>query len=295
MARSELNSTHIQMRLSIELNTVGRMASGRSGPDPASPNLSYLGEEAALKSFFATVDRIVADNPVAVPRLMELAGKARSTPPLSPAEAEELKGLQVQALRQGRAVGSVLGFFLKLRPYPMLEEIRRKAKLFQPAFGPVLVVDGNTVREVFERDQDFTVEPYGVEMTKVMSPQHNGGFSTFVLSTDDSAVYEPDKRLLTLVCNRGDADRIVNLVHEECVRRVGESVAVARASGAMTIDVVDSIGRFVPVVVGHKYLGVPVATQPGSFELTPEMLTYYGSPDRWSGGDSPPEKRRRHP
>ena len=53
------------MRLSIELNTVGRMASGRSGPDPASPNLSYLGEEAALKSFFATVDRIVADNPVA--------------------------------------------------------------------------------------------------------------------------------------------------------------------------------------------------------------------------------------
>ena len=80
------------------------------------------------------------------------------------------------------------------------------------------------------------------------------------------------------MCNRGDADRIVNLVHEECVRRVGESVAVARASGAMTIDVVDSIGRFVPVVVGHKYLGVPVATQPGSFELTPEMLTYYGSP-----------------
>jgi cytochrome P450 len=265
------------MRLSIELNTVGRMASGRSGPDPASPNLSYLGEEAALKSFFATVDRIVADNPVAVPRLVELAGKARSTP-LSPAEAEELKGLQVQALRQGRAVGSVLGFFLKLRPYQMLEEIRRKAKVFQPAFGPVLVVEGNTVREVFERDQDFTVEPYGVEMTKVMSPQHNGGFSTFVLSTDDSAVYEPDKRLLTLVCNRGDADRIVNLVHEECVRRVGESVAVARASGALTIDVVDSIGRFVPVVVGHKYLGVPVAAQPGSFELTPEMLTYYGSP-----------------
>ena len=166
------------MRLSIELNTVGRLASGRSGPDPASPNLSYLGEEAALKSFFETVERIVADNPVAVPRLMELAGKARSTP-LSPAEAEELKGLQVQALRQGRAVGSVLGFFLKLRPYQMLEEIRRKAKLFQPAFGPVLVVEGNTVREVFERDQDFTVEPYGVEMTKVMSPQHNGGSKRF--------------------------------------------------------------------------------------------------------------------
>ena len=52
------------------------------------------------------------------------------------------------------------------------------------------------MRDVLERDQEFTVEPYGVEMMKVMSPAHNGGFSTFVLSTDDNAVYEPDKRLL---------------------------------------------------------------------------------------------------
>jgi cytochrome P450 len=265
------------MRLSIELNTFGRSTSARAGADPSMPNLSYLGDEQALRSFFTTMDRIVADNPVAVARLMELGAKARTTA-LSPAEAEELQQLQVQALRQGRAVGSAIGFFLKLKPYAMLEEIRRRAKLYQPAFGPVLVVDGATVREVFERDQDFTVEPYGVEMTKVMSPQHNGGFSTFVLSTDDNAVYEPDKRLLMLVCNRGDADRIVDVVHQECVRRVGEAVAVARASGAMTIDIVDSVARFVPVVVGHKYLGVPVAAQPGTFELTPEMLTYYGSP-----------------
>jgi hypothetical protein len=30
--------------------------------------------------------------------------------------------------------------------------------------------------------------------------------------------------------------------------------------------------------LGHRYLGVPVADQPGSFELSPEMLTYYGTP-----------------
>ena len=175
------------MRLSIELNTEGAVKSGRFAADPATPNLAFLAEPSALQSFFATVDRIVADNPVDGSRLVALAGKARSTG-LTPAETEELLVLQGQALRQGRAVGAVLGLFLKFKPYPMLEEVRKRGPLFQPAFGPVLVVDGNLVREVFERDQEFTVEPYGVEMTKVMSPQHNGGFSTFVLSTDENAV-----------------------------------------------------------------------------------------------------------
>jgi cytochrome P450 len=270
------------MRLSIELNTEGAVKSGRFAPDPATPNLAFLGEPSALQSFFATVDRLVADNPVDVARLVALASKARSTG-LTPAETEELLVLQGQAVRQGRAVGAVLGLFLKLKPYSMLEEVRQRGPFFQPAFGPVLVVDGSLVREVFERDQEFTVEPYGVEMTKVMSRRHNGGFGTFVLSTDDTTVYEPDKRLLSLVCNRADAERIVDLLHQECVRRVGAAVAAARASrpsgtGPLTIDVVESLARYVPVTLGHKYLGVPIASQTASFELTPEMLTYYGSP-----------------
>ena len=80
---------------------------------------------------------------------------------LSEAESTELQQLKLQTLRQGRAVGAVIGFFLKLRPYPMLEEIRARGKLFQPVFGPVLVVDGETVRGVLDRAQEFTVEPYG--------------------------------------------------------------------------------------------------------------------------------------
>ena len=95
----------------------------------------------ALQSFFATIDRITSDNPVAIPRLQELAGKARLGQITAP-EGQELQTLKLQAVRQGRAVAAVIGFFLKLRPYPMLEEIRKKAKLFQPAFGPVLVVEG---------------------------------------------------------------------------------------------------------------------------------------------------------
>jgi cytochrome P450 len=160
----------------------------------------------------------------------------------------------------------------------MLDEVRKRAKLFQPAFGPVLVVEGNAVRDVLERDQEFTVDPYGVEMVKVMTPAHNGGFTTFILSTDDNIAYEPDKRLLSAVCNREDAERITDIIHRDCVRRVGAALAAARASGSATIDVVQVLARYVPVTLGHKYLGVPVAPQPGSFELTPEMLTYYGSP-----------------
>jgi cytochrome P450 len=268
------------MRLSIEHNTEGARSAASALPaDPTAPNLAFLTQDlaAALSSFFSTVERIVADNPVAVPRLQELAGKARQSA-LTDAEAAELQTLKAQAVRQGRAVAAVIGFFLKFKPYAALEEIRRRGKLFQPVFGPVLVVEGNTVRDVLERDQEFTVEPYGVEMVRVMSPQQNGGFNTFVLSTDDNAVYEPDKRLLTAVCCRADAESITDLIHEDCVRRVGAAVAAARSRGELTIDVVPAIARFVPVTLGHRYLGVPVAAQAGSFGLTPEMLTCYGAP-----------------
>jgi hypothetical protein len=265
------------MRLSVEHNTETTAPRASVTPDPAAPELSFLTRDfaTALASFFDTIDRIAADNPVAIPRLQELAGKAGGAP-LTEAETQELQSLKLQALRQGRAVGAVIGFFLKFKPFPMLEEIRRKGAVFQPPFGPVLVVEGAAVRDVLERDQEFSVEPYGVEMMKVMSPAHNGGFNTFILSTDDNAVYEPDKRLLSLVCNQQDAETITELIHEECARRVAAAVAAARAAGSSTIDIVPTVARYVPVTLGHRYIGVPA--QPGSFELTPDMLTYYGAP-----------------
>jgi cytochrome P450 len=264
------------MRLSVEEHT---NAPSAAPADPTAPDISFLVREtaAALQSFFGTIDRITKDNPVAIARLQELAGKARAGQ-ITASEGEELQSLKGQAVRQGRAVGAVIGFFLKLKPYPMLEEIRKTAKLFQPAFGPVLVVEGDAVRDVLERNQEFTVDPYGVEMIKVMTPSHNGGFTTFILSTDDNASYEPDKRLLSTICNRDDADRITDIIHQDCVRRIGAALTAARVSGSSTIDIVSALARYVPVTLGHKYLGVPVADQPGSFELTPDMLTYYGEP-----------------
>jgi hypothetical protein len=267
------------MRLSVEHTSEPAAARTLVAPDPSVPDLRFLTQDfaAALRSFFDTIGRIQADNPVDIARLQALAGRARLAP-LDAADAGELQSLKLKALRQGRAVGAVIGFFLKFKPYPMLEEIRRQGAVFQPPFGPVLVVDGAAVRDVLERDQEFTVEPYGVEMMKVMSPAHNGGFNTFILSTDDNAKYEPDKRLLTAVCNREDADRITQLIHEDCVRRVAAAVDAARMNGSSTIDVVPALARYVPVTLGHRYLGVPVTPQPGSFELTPDMLTYYGTP-----------------
>ena len=267
------------MRLSVAHDSEAAASRAIATPEPTTPDLRFLTHDvaAALRSFFDTVDRIQADNPVAAERLLELAGKARLGQ-LDAADAHELQSLKLNALRQGRAVGAVIGFFLKFKPFPMLEEIRRRGAVFQPPFGPVLVVDGAAVRDLLARDQEFTVEPYGAEMTKVMSPAHNGGFSTFILSTDDNAHYEPDKRLLSAVCNRRDADTITGMIHEDCVRRVGAAVAAARKNGSSTIDVVQAIARYVPVTLGHRYLGVPVATQPGSFDLTLEMLSYYGTP-----------------
>jgi hypothetical protein len=267
------------MRLSIEHTVDGPAPREVSPSDPAAPNLGYLTGDLrdVLRSFFDAVAAVAADNPVATERLQQLVARARAAA-LTDAEGRELEGLKLQALRQGRAVGAVIALFLKLKPFAALEEIGRKGKLFQPPFGPVLVVDGGAVRDVLERDQDFTVEPYGVEMMKVMSPRHNGGFSTFVLSTDDTALYEPDKRLLAAVCNRDDAEGITEMVHEECVRRVGEAVSAARADASSTIDVVQAVARYVPIVLGDRYLGVPVARERGSFQLTSEMVACYGEP-----------------
>jgi hypothetical protein len=97
------------------------------------------------------------------------------------------------------------------------------------------------------------------------------------LSTDDNSLYWPDKQLLSAVCNREDADRITSIVHEDCVRRVGAALKDARANGASTIDVVQAVARFVPVTVGHRYLGVPVTAEPGRYALTPAMLDCYGT------------------
>ncbi|MEP2030664.1 MAG: hypothetical protein ABJI96_18365 [Paracoccaceae bacterium] len=252
--------------------------------DSTAPDLSYLklNFAEALDSFYATIARVMADNPVDIVRLGQLSVKAKSDD-LSPTEIAELQSLKGDATRQGRAVAGVYGFFLKFKPYPMLAEIRHKEKLFQPPFGPVVVVDGDSVREVLSRHDAFTVDPYGREMIKSMTPEENGGFDSFILSTDDADKFVEDKRLLTTVVNKKDPDKIRDLVHGDCMKRVKKALKVTCDSCRGQIDVVASIARYVPVTVSHHYFGIPIAIEKGQFELSDRMLKYYG--DKVAGPD----------
>ncbi len=264
--------------------------------DPTAPDLSYLKLkfDEALKSFYATIAQIVASNPVDATRLAELAVKAKA----GSIEAEEiavLQSLKVGAVRQGRAIGAVYGFFLKYKPYPMLAEIRAKQNLFQPPFGPIMVVGDDSVRDVLSRHEEFTVDPYGREMIKSMTPAKNGGFDTFILSTDDPDKYDEDKKLLTTVINKEDPAKITDLVHEDCMRRVRRAVEEAREGGKGQIDIVTAIARFVPVTVSHHYLGIPAAAQMGQFELNDDMLRYYGAKVAGPDGATPLPTHYRRP
>ena len=275
--------------------------------DPTVPDLSYLEQaiaqsqqgnpaplKEALASFFRTFTEVAMNNasnhigPADLERLSELAAAARAgqLPPNDP----DLLRLGAAARRNGRAVGAVYKFFLFFDPYGMFAQFKRAGlRAFQPFVGPVLVVEGDAVRDVLNRHDEFTVDPYGAEMIKTMTPKHNGvanrpGLSTFILSTDDAAVYEPDKKLLAKVVSRRDVRHIRPLLLEDCLSRVGASVRAARETGANQIDLVESVARFVPVTMGRVYLGVPSQETSESFDLTEDMLSYYG--DDIKGGPS---------
>lgn len=252
------------------------------------PDLSFLVNnfEQAIESFYQTVNRIITDNPVDAASLKNLMSTA-ATKGLDADEKKQLDLLKLSAQMQGRAVGAVIGFFLKYRPYPMLKEIREQGPVFQPVFGPIVVADNPLVRDVLSRHHEFTVDPYGVEMKKMMSFDDNGGLDTFILSTDDDSKFVEDKKLLTAVVTKNDVETITPKLHDESVRRVQVAVREARKNSTLQIDVVTALARFVPVHLGHIYLGVPVADQRGNFELSDAMLKYYGNKVPGPDGKTP--------
>jgi cytochrome P450 len=297
-----VDDRHGDPEAALGTSQASRGASARSAgekADPTVPDTSYLQDAMAaakagnpdplrqvLRSFFDTFAKVVMQNPTnriepaGLLRLQELAAKAKRGE-LAP-DDPELLALGAAAQRHGRAVGAIYGFFLRLAPYEMFAEIRHAGlKAFQPMLGPVLVVEGNAVRDVLSRHDEFTVDPYGLEMVKTMTSSFNGpnggpGLSTFVLSTDQAETYEADKRLLLEVVSSADIDDVQPLVHEDCLRRVGAAVRDARASGRMELDVVQAAARYVPVTVGKLYLGVPTLDRMAPFELSDDMLRYYG-------------------
>jgi hypothetical protein len=69
------------MRVSVEHNTEAAETVAPAAADPASPALGFLTRDltSALASFFDSVDRIAADNPVASARLAELVARGAAT------------------------------------------------------------------------------------------------------------------------------------------------------------------------------------------------------------------------
>ena len=251
---------------------------------PPGPQLAYLKTHfvEALESFYKTLEKIVEDNPVDLPKLIALKGKA-ATGELSTEETQELGNLVALATNQGKAVGATMGFFLKYKPYPMLAEIRAKGGICQPAVGPVIIASHDLVLDTLSRHDEFTVAPYGEEMKKSMSDKYNGGYTTFILSTDKASLYEDDKMLLTTIVNKKDPELIRQKVRAETQRRMKIAVAEAKANGEPLVDVVPTVARFIPVYLGDQYLGVPVAPERGTFELNDLMLKCYG--DKVAGPD----------
>ena len=123
------------MRLSVEFNTESFDRKTRS-LDLSAPDLRALADVAvARESFFATLDRVLARNPVPSERLQELAVRARSGP-LGAADARELEALKAQAVRQGRAVAATVGFFLKFNPYADARRNPRAGQALPAALRP---------------------------------------------------------------------------------------------------------------------------------------------------------------
>ena len=252
--------------------------SAQSMDVPNTPNLSYLTHHfaQALESFYTSIDKIKQDNDLDVNAFLALANKLKSAE-LTSAELRQFEELKLAAQRQGRAIGAVIGFFLKFKPYPMLAEVRKKGGLYQPMFGPVLIARAEDVRDVLVRHGEFTVDPYGTHMCKSMSPEYNGGYDTFILSTDNDERYIQDKHLLTSVVSAGDVPTVTDLIHQETQKRIKQAVTDAKHTGSNSIDVVPTVARFVPVFLVHHYLGVPAAEKPCRFELDDNMLKYYGN------------------
>ena len=158
----------------------------------------------------------------------------------------------------------------------MLEEIRRKGTIFQPP-------SARARRRWRRRPRRARARP-GVHGRAVRRRDDEGDVARAQRRLQH--VHSEHRRqrrvragqaLLSAVCTRQDAGAITEVIHQDCMRRVGAAVAAARTR------LVDDRRR-----PGRRALRAGHARSPvlrrsgrgtaGTFELTPEMLTYYGTP-----------------
>ena len=163
------------------------------------------------------------------------------------------------AKKRGAAVGQVIGIWLALQPYKMLQELLDEdindLPIFCPEFGPVIVFRHAHVIECLGSDETFSVAPYAREMKRATEGEFNPQkFSHFILGTDQPGLYDPDSLILRSVMNKNDMTHLRKIIRDVTM----DWIAGAKNRNAKKVDVVKTLCRYVPIAVCDKYLGFNV-------------------------------------
>jgi cytochrome P450 len=165
------------------------------------------------------------------------------------------------AAARGAAVSQVVTRWLATAPYAVLRELlnqpREKMPIFKPEIGPVIVTRHDHVIECLTRVDLFTVEPYAAGMAGASDDKtkNPGAFSHFILGTDRDELYRLDDVILRRALPQGDEQMLSALTRHEA------EYWTRGASEGGEIDVVTTIGTFVPLRVVGDYLGIAYSNQ----------------------------------
>lgn len=153
---------------------------------------------------------------------------------------------------RGEAQAAVVRDWLSSRPGAMLDDLLAREPTFLTG-GMAFVTRFDDVIEVLERNDIFSVAPYGEAMRRL-----NRG-PNFLLGMDDGPEYRQELSLLRQAFHREDARRIRQIVSERTSERLTPALVKGR------LDLTDGFGRAIPALFVRDYFGV---TDPDPGTLT---------------------------
>ena len=116
------------------------------------------------------------------------------------------------------------------------------------------------VREVWERDQDFSVRVYGRRMAETTGE--------FLLGMSDPVRHAAEARILAQVIRRDDAARVARIAAEETER------ALTPLRGRGRLDVVKQLANEIPIRVVMRYFGLEGAAPSELLKLFQQVSFY---------------------
>lgn len=178
----------------------------------------------------------------------KLAVKVPPTDPSFPAAAKALGG----------GVATVIGYWLKVDPYKMFDQLftanpRRQFYAPKQGIGPVLIFRHADVIKAMKATDKFTVDKYASEMKKATEAETSptaGFYDFYMLGTDNDSNYRPDGAILRGAVSHNDTASLRPMARKACEKQLA---TFKGGSG----DLVTQMARYVPVTIVGDYLGVP--------------------------------------